>query len=385
MKNIIKSFNIYLDLERSYMKIIIFALLALTVFCVMTSTSIQAEVKQTNDNSAGDNKAADTKKEDPVKPLTDGPKVNEKPSNNDKQPPVLDQNIIDMQKAKDKQQQKDDSPLDKLSKQVGGPTSDQVSKEKHPLDKLIDNLHKLTKNNNTTKPIPNPKPTPIPNKNCTSQLDTKTNNTLIICNNTVVKVIKGSSHTNTIVKTVPSTAVYNYVYPQTAQQLAYGNSLSANLAQYGSNSNSPATYLLLLDSKQLCLIAGDTQCVAQQDRFMTSSLTTIYDSTSKSWTITGTVKDVSPDDLSNIHVTALFYDGKGNTVGNNAITSIISPNKLQSFEDGVFSFTVSVKNDLNGKNPVFIVLNYSNDKNSIDKAGPTIGSKQTSKYGVPSY
>ena len=106
--------------------------------------------------------------------------------------------------------------------------------------------------------------------------------------------------------------------------------------------------------KQLCLIAGDFQCVAQQNQFATSSLTTTHNSINNTWAISGTVKDASKSILNNTQVTALFYDGKGNHVGNNAITNNVIPSILNTFEDGTFAFNVSVNNDFNGINPCLL-------------------------------
>jgi hypothetical protein len=69
-----------------------------------------------------------------------------------------------------------------------------------------------------------------------------------------------------------------------------------------------------------------------------------------------------------VQVTALFYDGKGNPVGNSAITNNIIPNILNTFEDGTFAFNVSVNNDLNGINPLFIVLTYN--QQNFNAGGP---------------
>ncbi|MFL6413296.1 MAG: hypothetical protein ACJ71K_18900, partial [Nitrososphaeraceae archaeon] len=55
-------------------------------------------------------------------------------------------------------------------------------------------------------------------------------------------------------------------------------------------SNQP-TFLLLLDTAQLCQLAGDTQCVAKQNQFDTLNLVTKLDSTGKTWTITGQVEN----------------------------------------------------------------------------------------------
>jgi hypothetical protein len=114
--------------------------------------------------------------------------------------------------------------------------------------------------------------------------------------------------------------------------------------------------LLLLDSKQLCLIIGIFQCVAQQNQFITSSLTTVYDSINKVWSKSGTVKDVNRNLIQNINVTALFYESKGNPSSNNPITADVVPNVLNSLEDGSFNIQADVKSM--NVNPIYIVLNY---------------------------
>jgi hypothetical protein len=53
------------------------------------------------------------------------------------------------------------------------------------------------------------------------------------------------------------------------------------------------TYLLLLDTAQLCQLAGDTQCVVKQNQFKTSNLVTRLDSTAKTWTITGQAENIA--------------------------------------------------------------------------------------------
>jgi hypothetical protein len=55
-------------------------------------------------------------------------------------------------------------------------------------------------------------------------------------------------------------------------------------------SNQPS-FLLLLNTAQLCQLAGDTQCVAKQNQFDTLNLVTKLDSTGKTWTITGQVEN----------------------------------------------------------------------------------------------
>ena len=130
-----------------------------------------------------------------------------------------------------------------------------------------------------------------------------------------------------------------------------------------------AKYILLLDIKQICLVSGKLNCVTQQNQFTTSSLTTTYDSINKIWSISGTVKDVSQFQLNNVQVTALFYDGKGNPIYKNPITTSVTPNIINPSEDASFAFNVSVNNDLSGVNPLYIVLIYSQQQNLNANSG----------------
>jgi hypothetical protein len=78
--------------------------------------------------------------------------------------------------------------------------------------------------------------------------------------------------------------------------------------------NKPS-YMLLLDTAQLCQLAGDTQCVAKQNQFDTLNLVTKLDSTGKTWTITGQVENRASKTQNNVQVIGYFYDTKGNSVG----------------------------------------------------------------------
>ena len=140
------------------------------------------------------------------------------------------------------------------------------------------------------------------------------------------------------------------------------NTLSENILQY--QGNNTAKYILLLDIKQICLIAGNFNCVAQQNQFATSSLTTTHNSINNIWAISGTVKDASKSLLNNTQVTAIFYDGKGNPISINPTTTSVTPNTINPFEDGSFAFNVSVNNDLNGINPLYMVLVYNQQNNN---------------------
>jgi hypothetical protein len=72
---------------------------------------------------------------------------------------------------------------------------------------------------------------------------------------------------------------------------------------YHQPTNQP-TYLILLDTAQLCQLAGDTQCVAKQNQFNTLNLITKLDSTHKTWSITGQVENRVAKIQRNVQVTA---------------------------------------------------------------------------------
>jgi hypothetical protein len=63
-------------------------------------------------------------------------------------------------------------------------------------------------------------------------------------------------------------------------------------------------FLLLLDTAQLCQLAGDTQCVAKQNQFNTLNLLTKLDTTGKTWTIIGQVENRAAKTQRNVQVTA---------------------------------------------------------------------------------
>ena len=95
------------------------------------------------------------------------------------------------------------------------------------------------------------------------------------------------------------------------------------------------TFLLLLDTAQLCQLAGDTQCVAKQNQFNTLNLITKLDSAGKTWTITGQVENRVSRTQSNVQVIGYFYDSKGNNVGG-PYKRIVNPTVLKSLQLGVF-------------------------------------------------
>ena len=117
------------------------------------------------------------------------------------------------------------------------------------------------------------------------------------------------------------------------------------------------------------------------NQFTTSSLTTTYDSVNKVWSISGTVKDVSKFQLNNVQVTALFYDGKGNAINTNPITTSVIPNTINPSEDGSFTFNVSVNNDLSGINPLYMVLLYSQQQQNLNTNGGPIQSPGQQQEG----
>jgi hypothetical protein len=199
------------------------------------------------------------------------------------------------------------------------------------------------------------------NSNCwDGPIDIKTNSTTVYC------IEKGSTKHYTIHNSQHITNnYYTYNYP---------NTLSGNVLQY--QGTSLAKYILLLDIKQICLVAGNFNCVAQQNQFATSSLNTTFDAINKVWSIFGTVKDVSKVQLNNVQVTALFYDGKGNPISKNPITSSVNPNIINPSEDATFAFNVFANSDLNGANPLYIVLIYSQQQNLNANSAPIQNSGQ---------
>jgi hypothetical protein len=89
-------------------------------------------------------------------------------------------------------------------------------------------------------------------------------------------------------------------------------------------------------------------------------------------TVYGTVKDASKSQLNNVQATALFYDGKGNAININHITTSVTPNTINPSEYGSFTFNVSVNNDLSGINPLYMVLVYSQQQNLNINNGPAL-------------
>ena len=119
------------------------------------------------------------------------------------------------------------------------------------------------------------------------------------------------------------------------------------------------TFLLLIDTAQVCGIAGDTACVATQNQFKTFNLVTKLDATGKMWLISGQVQNVAKPaagkSLSNVQVIARFYDINGNNVG--GLQQVpVTPATLKSFQSGAFNIKAP-KSAMTGT-PSFVRLEY---------------------------
>jgi hypothetical protein len=140
----------------------------------------------------------------------------------------------------------------------------------------------------------------------------------------------GSSSTKTIVKTtviirpIIETIVKNFIAYNIFTAPSQGRQL---------------TFLLLLDTAQLCQIAGDVQCVTQQNQFKARNLLTKLDSTTgRSWIISGQAENVgsSSKTLASIQVVAHFYDSRGNNIGGLQQVAV-TPGTLKALQSGVFN------------------------------------------------
>jgi hypothetical protein len=118
------------------------------------------------------------------------------------------------------------------------------------------------------------------------------------------------------------------------------------------------TFLLLIDTAQVCSIARDTACVATQNQFKSFNLVTKLDAIGRTWLISGQVQNVAKPagkTLSNVQVIAHFYDINGNNVG--GLQQVpISPTTLKSFQSGVFNIKAP-KSAMSGI-PSFVRLEY---------------------------
>jgi hypothetical protein len=134
------------------------------------------------------------------------------------------------------------------------------------------------------------------------------------------------------------------------------NLVSNNVFAAPSQGKQPS-FLVLLDTAQLCNLAGDTQCAAQQSHFKTVNLITKFDSTTKNWNINGQVENVAAGSKTqkNIGVGAYFYDSKGNNVGG-SYHGAVTPTTLKSLQSGTINFKASIL-DMKST-PSFIRLEY---------------------------
>jgi hypothetical protein len=114
------------------------------------------------------------------------------------------------------------------------------------------------------------------------------------------------------------------------------------------------SFLLLLDTKQICHIAKDFKCELQQNKFNTIDLTTNPDGKGN-WVISGKVQNVVKNTLNNIKATATFYDAQGNNIGAYTQGSV-TPSKVNSQQYGVFNLK-AMKSTMSG-NPVFLRIEY---------------------------
>jgi hypothetical protein len=113
------------------------------------------------------------------------------------------------------------------------------------------------------------------------------------------------------------------------------------------------TFPLLLDTAQLCQLAGDTQCVAKQNQFDTLNLVTKL--SGNTWSITGQVENRVSKIQRNVQVTAYFYDSKGNNVGG-PYKGTVNPTVLKRLQLGAFSMKPSTS--IMKGTPSFIRLEY---------------------------
>jgi hypothetical protein len=221
--------------------------------------------------------------------------------------------------------------------------------------------------NNGTKPLKCGEGFHLDKKTKVCKLDkdcdqsTVGNQTIIRCDDKIVKRIdvvvhnKGSSSSSSSDSKASAT---------TSVLPSPNNIFASSISGQGTPS-----ILLLLDSKQLCTstpanpINTDPMQCGSQILFSTTTLSTIYDTSTQSWGIAGTVQNTNNVDfqskaLPNVTVNALFYDAAGNQVGN-MMGMKVAPQDLNTGESGSFVFNAGLNTDLHGQMPFFIVLYYS--------------------------
>lgn len=235
----------------------------------------------------------------------------------------------------------------------------------HSLDKaLIHHKNNQTKDNETN-PNWKPKPMPTPNikvgDNATKQ-NHKTISNIInknfitnkITNPTPKVIVKQPTIVNKIVNTIQR--------PDLIHSFISSNILSSTPAQ-----QLQPSFLLLLDTKQLCSQALDIQCVALQGQYATSNLQTVV--VSGSWVISGTATNIGKNILNNVQVTASFFDNKGNVIDSfntaSNTANVGSSLGLTSLKPGASGdFVISTDHNNIKGNPVFMTLTYTADDTS---------------------
>jgi hypothetical protein len=156
-----------------------------------------------------------------------------------------------------------------------------------------------------------------------------------------------------IIKTKVETTVKNFI---TNNIFSPSGTTTINTGTFATQRQQPAS-LLLLDSAQICQLAGDLQCVSQQNLFKTLNLVTYPDSSGKYWIITGQAEnvDILRKALTNVQLVAHFYDSKGNNIGGLQQVDV-TPGTLKALQTGVFNIKANTSN-MNGT-PAFIRLEF---------------------------
>jgi hypothetical protein len=232
----------------------------------------------------------------------------------------------------------------------------------------------VTGNNNgsTTPTLPPPPPfkdcgpgmklgkdgkTCVLDKNCEFK---DKNQTVIACVNTITKkvVIQENHH---IHNEESNTVINNNNNNNFVNTVVTPNIFANNLLLSSNTGIIIPKTLLLLDSRQLLDLAGDTNNAAIQTLFCTTSIKSTYSEQTRTWFITGTVQNINTIDnnaIPNMHLTAAFYDINGNhvaTIPNIAVT----PDTLAHDQEGRFTFSAALDTDLSGIMPTFITIGYN--------------------------
>ena len=133
---------------------------------------------------------------------------------------------------------------------------------------------------------------------------------------------------------------------------------SSNSSSASINKVIPST-ILLLDSKQLLSSAGDQQGFDMQAMFCNLKFDTTLNPDKKIWAVKAEVQNIAGIDITMHKVlgNATFYDINGDEIGQ--ITDIPVADTLHEGQRAEYIFTIFGDNDLNGKIPTFVVMNYS--------------------------